>query len=41
MVFRGSIQTFEPEASPVSTWKKPPPEQVSFKEIMDDGSMPF
>lgn len=41
MVFRGNIQTFEPEASPVSTWKKPPPEQVSFKEIMDDGTMPF
>lgn len=41
MIFRGSIQTFEPEAAPVSTWKEPLPDQVSFKEIKDDGTMPF
>ena len=41
MVFRGSIQTFEAEPSPVSTYKKPLPEQITFKEIQDDGSMPF
>lgn len=41
MVFRGSIQTFEPEAAPVSTWKKPLPDQVTFKEIEDGGTMPF
>lgn len=41
MVFRGSIQTFEAEPSPVSTYKKPLPEQISFKEIQGDGSMPF
>lgn len=41
MTFRGNIQTFEPEAAPVSTWKQPLPDQVSFKEIEDDGTMPF
>ena len=41
MVFRGNIQTFEPVAAPVSTWKRPDPDQVSFKEIQDDGTMPF
>ena len=41
MVFRGNIQTFEPVAAPVSTWKRPDPDQVSFKEIKDDGTMPF
>lgn len=41
MIFRGNIQTFEPEAAPVSTWKQPQPDQISFKEIQDDGTMPF
>ena len=41
MVFRGNIQTFEPVAAPVSAWKRPDPDQVSFKEIQDDGTMPF
>lgn len=41
MVFRGNIQTFEPVAAPVSAWKRPGPDQVSFKEIQDDGTIPF
>ena len=41
MIFRGNIQTFEPEVAPVSTWKKPLPDQVTFKEIEDDGTVPF
>lgn len=41
MVFRGNIQTFEPVAAPVSTWKKPLPDQVTFREIEDDGTTPF